>query len=198
MTLGFKHASIVDGIRFTAQIGVPNVVLGLFRKRALPAQVAAEAHADDLAYLLVGAWCAAYGPDPFWIRVAREEALLVHHPDDIRIVLGGSPDPFASDPDTKRKGMAAFQPDALTISRGELWRDAPRVRRVRARHRLAGAPAGRVVPRASSGEEARRLAAGGPMKWDELNACFARITRRVVFGDAAADDTSVTAELGAA
>ena len=29
----FPHASVVDGIRFTAQVGVPNVLQGLFKKR---------------------------------------------------------------------------------------------------------------------------------------------------------------------
>jgi hypothetical protein len=50
--------------------------------------------------------------------VAKDEALLLTHPDDLKFVLGGPPDPFASDPEPKRKGMAAFQPDELTISRG--------------------------------------------------------------------------------
>ena len=66
------------------------------------------------------------GPDPFWVRVVKDQTLLVHHPDDIRLVLGGSPEPFAADPEAKRKGMAAFQPDALTISRGDLWRNRRR------------------------------------------------------------------------
>ena len=194
MSLDFPHASTLEGIRFTAQVGVPNVALGLFRKRALPTQVAAAAHADDLAYLLVEGLVRRYGPDPFWVRVAREEALLVHHPDDIRIVLGGSPDPFASDPDTKRKGMAAFQPDALTISRGELWRD----RRSFAEHVLdTGSPMHRLAETFLGvvAAEATHLAAAGPIRWAGINACFARITRRVVFGDAAADDVSITADL---
>ena len=42
-------------------------------------------------------------------------------PEDLEFVLGGSPDPFASDPEPKKQGMSAFQPDALTISRGDLW-----------------------------------------------------------------------------
>jgi hypothetical protein len=121
MALDFKHASAVDGVRFTAQIGVPSVVLGLFAKRALPTRLSATLHGDQLGYQLVEGLVRRLGPDPFWIRVAKDEALLVHHPDDIKIVLGGSPEPFASDPDTKRKGMAAFQPNALTISRGDLW-----------------------------------------------------------------------------
>ena len=195
MSLDFRHASIVEGVRFTAQVGVPNVVLGLFAKRPLPTRVAATAHADDLAYLLVQGLVKKYGPDPFWVRVAREEALLVHHPDDIRIVLGGSPEPFASDPDAKRKGMAAFQPDALTISRSPLWQN----RRAFAEavldtsqqlHRLA--PGFLAVV----DEEVERLGAQPALDWAVVNAAFQRITRRIVFGDSAVDDESVSAELG--
>ena len=29
----FPHASILEGIRFTAQVAVPNVIQGLFRRR---------------------------------------------------------------------------------------------------------------------------------------------------------------------
>ena len=36
----FRRASVVDGVRFTAQIGVPQVVLGLFKKRQLAMKVA--------------------------------------------------------------------------------------------------------------------------------------------------------------
>ena len=92
-------------------------------------------HAEQLAYQLVQGLVRRFGPDPFWVRVVQEQALLVHHPDDIRLVLGGSPDPFASDPDAKRKGMAAFQPDALTISRGDLWQNRRMFAESRAGHR---------------------------------------------------------------
>ena len=195
MSLDFRHASLVEGVRFTAQVGVPNVVLGLFAKRPLPARVASTAHADDLAYLLVQGLVKKYGPDPFWVRVAREEALLVHHPNDIRIVLGGSPEPFASDPDAKRKGMAAFQPDALTISRSPLWQN----RRAFAEaildtsqqlHRLA--PGFLAVV----DDEVERIGAQPSLDWTVVNAAFQRITRRIVFGESAADDVSVSAELG--
>jgi hypothetical protein len=83
VTLDFKHASLVDGVRFTAQVGIPNVALGLFKKRELPAQVAAAARSDQLAFMLVRGLVRRMGPDPFYIRVARDQALLVHHPDDI-------------------------------------------------------------------------------------------------------------------
>jgi len=195
VALDFKHASVVDGVRFTAQVGVPNVVLGLFAKRTLPARVSSTLHGDHLAYLLVEGLVRRLGPDPFWIRVGKEEVLLVHHPDDIKLVLDGSPEPFASDPDTKRKGMLAFQPNALTISRGDLWANRRRFAEAvldtgSPLHRLAS-QFGTVVR-----EEADALADGGTVRWDDLHGTFQRITRRVVFGDAAADDTTITDQLG--
>ena len=95
----------------------------LFTKRELPSRVAATLGTDYPGYRLVEGMVRSYGPGPFYVRVARDEALLLHNPDDIKFVLNGSPDPFASDLEPKRKGMAAFQPDALTISRGEIWAD---------------------------------------------------------------------------
>ena len=195
MSLDFPRASTLDGIRFTAQVAVPNVALGLFKKRTLPTQVASTVHAEQLAYLLVQGLVRRFAPDPFYVRVVKEQALLVHHPDDIRFVLGGSPDPFASDPDAKRKGMAAFQPEALTISRGDLWRS---------RRQFAEAVLDTALPlhRLADGfaqivrEEADALCAVGAVRWPEINAAFARLTRRVVFGDDAADDASLTTELG--
>lgn len=92
----------------------------------LPTRIASGLSSDYLGYQLVEGMVRSYGPSPFYVRVVADEALLVHHPDDLEFVLGGSPDPFASDPKPKREGMAAFQPDALTISRGQPWEDRRR------------------------------------------------------------------------
>jgi cytochrome P450 len=192
VALDFKHASLIDGVRFTAQVGVPNVVLGLFAKRELPSRVSATLHGDRFAYQLVEGLVRRLGPDPFWIRVGKEEALLVHHPDDIKLVLEGSPDPFASDPETKLTGMTAFQPHALTISRGDLWANR---RRFAEAILDTGAPLHRLAPTvlAVAREETGRL--GDTVRWDDVHRAFQRITRRVVFGDTAADDTVLTDEL---
>ncbi|HWJ80897.1 MAG TPA: cytochrome P450 [Nocardioides sp.] len=189
----FPHASVIEGIRFTAQVGVPNVVQGLFKKRELPTRVAGAARADLFSFTLVRGLVRKYGPGPFFVRVATDEALLVSDPADLEFVLGGSPDPFASDPPAKKAGMTAFQPDALTLSRGDVWRN----RRAFAESVLqTGKPlhalGGRMVTVAA--EEADGLT--GEVGYAELNAAFQRITRRVVLGDAAADDTALTELLG--
>ncbi len=192
----FRRASVVDGVRFTAQIGIPQVVLGLFKKRQLPMKVASIARADAQGFHLVKGLVERNGPGPFLIRVATDEALLLHAPDDIEFVLGGSPDPFASDPDAKRKGMSAFQPDALTISRGNEWRN----RRAFAESVLAtGKPLHPLAPRFLTvvREAAGALASLETVRWEDLNESFQRITRRVVFGDRAGGDVALSARLGA-
>jgi cytochrome P450 len=197
VVLDFKHASTLEGVRFTAQVGVPNVLQGLFRRRENVVRAAGVVATDQLAYRLTQGLVRKYGPNPFYVRVAKDEALLVSHPDDIRLVLEGSPSPFASDPDAKKKGMSAFQPHALTISRGDLWAN----RRAFAEavldtgkpvHRLADGFAAVAVEEADA-----LLAAGVPITWEALNAAFQRLTRRVVLGAAAAEDTGLSEQLGA-
>jgi cytochrome P450 len=190
---GFPRASLIEGVRFTAQVGVPNVLQGLFKKRELPTKVAGAARADMFGFALVQGLVKKYGPGPFFVRVAKDEALLLSNPDDIEFVLGGSPDPFASDPPAKKAGMSAFQPDALTLSRGDLWRN----RRAFAEAVLeSDQPLHSLAPRmvVVAGEEAAALT--GEIGYREVNQAFHRLTRRVVFGDAAADDTELTALLG--
>ncbi len=194
MTHDFPHASVLEGVRFTARIGVPNVLQGLFSKRELPTKVASVVGTDHLGYRLVAGLVKNYGPGPFYVRVAKDEALLVHSPEDLEFVLGGSPDPFASDPEPKLKGMSAFQPDALTISRGDLWAQ---------RRQFADAVLEHGKPMHSLAENFVKVATetagelvGQSIDYHTIDSAFQRMTRRIVFGDHAADDTGMTDLLG--
>ena len=189
----FRHASVIEGVRFTAQVGVPNVLQGLFKKRELVTKVAGAAKTDLFGFALVHGLAAKYGPAPFYVRVATDEALLLTDPADIEFVLGGSPDPFAADPPAKKAGMSAFQPDALTLSRGDLWRN----RRTFAEAVLeTGSTLHSLAPRMLevAAEEAAGLS--GDLDYHLLNATFQRLTRRVVFGEIADQDTELTDLLG--
>jgi hypothetical protein len=194
VTQDFPHASALDGIRFTAQIGAPNIIQGLFSKRELPVKIASRLGAEYSGFQLVDGLVRKYGPGPFYVRVAKDESLLVTHPDDLKFVLGGSPDPFASDPEPKVKGMAAFQPDALTISRGDLWAQRRQFADAvlepnRPVHRLAQSWTGICA-------DAARELAGTPIRWADIDRAYLKVVRRVVLGDSAGDDTRVTDLLG--
>ena len=189
----FPRASIVEGVRFTAQVAVPNVIQGLFRRRATAVAIAARTGADKLAAGFMAGLKRSYGDGPVWIKVAKNDAVLVLGEAGIRRVLGESPDPFASDPEPKRSGMAHFQPDALTISREPAWQP----RRAFAEAVLdTGKPLHRLADRfaAVSVEEATRLS--GELDWDAFNAAVRTVTRRVVLGDEAAGDAELSELLG--
>jgi cytochrome P450 len=193
------RASLLEGIRFTAQVAVPNLVQGLFRRRRRAVAVATRGDVDGHAIGFVAGLRRRYRPGPLWVRVAREEALLLLEPEDVRRVLEGSPDPFAADPETKRRGMSHFQPHALTISRGGMWEDRRRFTEAvldtgEPLHRLADTVA------AAMREEVAALLAQvqrterGELRWSEFHHALGRITRRVILGDSARDDEE-TSEL---
>ena len=192
MARELPSASLVENVRFNALVIVPNAVQGLFRRRRGPVAAATRAGVDGHAIGLLRGMRERHGPGPIWIRIVRDRALLVLSVDGVRRVLSGSPDPFASDPQSKRRGMVAFQPDALTISRDGQWEQRRRfteaVLDTGRRHRLADRF------EAVAAEEARAMleAADGELDWDAWRAAFGRITRRIVLGDAARDDEAVT------
>jgi cytochrome P450 len=187
----FPHASVIEGLRFTAQVAVPNVVQGLFRRRRNAVAVATRTGADGLAVSFMGGLERSHGDGPVWIRVAKDEALLLLGPDQIRRALEGSPDPFASDPEPKKSGMQHFQPDALTISRNPEWQE----RRTFTEAVLdVGTEKFAQHFATVCEEEAARLPT--ELNWEAWNKSVRRVARRVIFGDSAGDDDRLSEWLG--
>jgi cytochrome P450 len=125
------------------------------------------------------------------VRLFGGRMVVLWGEDAIREVLDHSAEVYASDAGAKAKGMCHFQPDALTLSRGEDWRD----RRAFAESVLATSE--RVHPSgerfvAVVADEVERLDTGDRLDWDRFEGMFDRITLRVVFGDRARDDQELT------
>jgi cytochrome P450 len=198
---GPPNASLVENARFNALVIVPNAVQGIFRRRRAAVAAATKANVDGRAVGLMRGMSRGHQGGPIWVRVVRDPALLLLTPADVHRALEDSPDPFASDPPAKRDGMVVFQPDAVTISRGELWRKRRAFNEAvldyeRPVHEFAERFA------AVASEEAAELfaaaaVAGGELRWDPWNEAFRRITRRIVLGDSAADDVALSDELAA-
>jgi cytochrome P450 len=176
---------------------VPNVAQGLFRRRRRAVGAATRVDVDGRAIGVIDGIRRNHGDGPVWVRVGTDRMLLVTATADVRRVLEGSPRPFAADPEAKRKGMSHFQPDALTISRDGLWRQ----RRDFAEAVLdTGQPQHRHAERFAviCRDETRTLLDevdredDSQLRWDPYNQAFWRITRRLVLGDSARDDTELT------
>ena len=186
----FPQANLLENAQFNSLVVIPNAVQGLFRRRSKAVAAATLAGIDGKAVHFLAGLSRKYDGRPVWVRMALDEALLILDPDDVGRVLNGSPDQYAADPDAKRKGMVVFQPEALTISRGEQWRS--RRRFTDAVMEQAGPPAGMSdwVQEVTCEEIAKLDSA--PITWEPWNRAVQRITRRVVLGDAAAGDWALT------
>jgi cytochrome P450 len=189
-------ASFAESVRFTLSAMVPNLVQGLFRRRPRAVAAANKVDVDRRAVSTIGAIRRRHGSGPVWVRAGGDRMLLALDTEDVRRVLEGSPHPFAPDPDAKRRGMSAFQPDALTISRGDLWRNR---RRFAESVLDTGEPLHRHADRFLEvvNEEVDSLlgelgAPAAKLDYDGLNRAGWRITRRIVLGDAARDDQRLT------
>ncbi len=192
--MAIRSASLLENARFNALVIVPNAVQGVFRRRRMPVAAATRANVDGQAVGLLSGMYKRHHGGPVWVRVIRDRALLLLTPADVNRALVGSPDPFASDPPAKRDGMVAFQPDALTISRGALWRN---------RRDFTEA----VIGTGSEAEEDDRFAAvareeavamlevHSELGFEAWNESFRRIARRVILGDAAAEDYELSETL---
>lgn len=155
----------------------------------------------------VGFW-SRWHPDPAAVKFVRHlrerhrsrvlalhlgltKSVLVLDPADIQHVLDHSPTIYA-DPPPKRKGMSVFQPNAVTISRGDDWRD---------RRRFNEAVLGSDQPAHQYADQLLRVvreevaSAARLERWDDFDGLFARIMRRVIFGRSARDDAELTALL---
>ena len=114
------RASLVENVRLNATGVVPNAVQGIFRRRRQMVRLAHIAHTDGLLVRSLEGMNRSHGGLPVWVKVMRDDALLMFDPADISRSLTESPEPLAADPEAKRKGMTHFQPNALTIARRRL------------------------------------------------------------------------------
>jgi cytochrome P450 len=202
MTAELPSASLAESVQFNQTVIVPNAIQGLFRRRPRAVGVATRLDVDGRAVRLMQGMRRSHGPGPVWVRVMTDRALVMLEVDDVRRVLEGSPHPFAPDPEAKRKGMRHFQPDALTLSRGDLWTDRRRFTEAvletpQGAHHLAdGWVAVAHEETATLLEEVARDD-GGRLDYDSFHRAFRRIVRRIVLGDAAREDEVISDLLAA-
>jgi cytochrome P450 len=182
------RVSRLDNLRFAAGFLLTDWLQGLFTRNPFWVGVVAALHPDPLGVRLIAGLRRKYGSSYLFLTVAKTPTLLVLAHDAIRHVLERSPAVYA-DPAPKRQGMSRFQPDAVTISRGEAWRD-----RRRFNEAVLGFPqhvhanAGiflRIID-----DECRSILPAGSrsLEWRHIERLFERIMLGVIFGRMARDD----------
>jgi cytochrome P450 len=177
-----------DDLLFNLGYVVPMVLQGTFTRSRFWVSFWDRVHRDAAGVRFGERLRGRYPGGLVWLHLGTSRALLVLEPEAIRQVLEHSPAVYA-DGAPKRQGMRIFQPNAVTISRGEDWRD-------RRQFNEAVLEFGRPVHRYAESilsivrDEVDR--AGGLESWDDFDDLFARITRQVIFGRSVRDDRTLT------
>jgi len=184
-------ASLGESLRFNSHHILPNFIQGLFSKK--PRQVAFFSRFDSERRTvgMVEKLRRKHG-GLVWVRVLGPKSLLVLDREAIAQVLDRSPRIYA-EPKLKRKGMSHFQPDSLTLSRGEDWENRRRFTEAvlqtgQSTHRHAAAFL-EVVRTEVAGTLS---AAGRTLTWESFENLFALISRQILFGRQARSEDQLT------
>lgn len=186
------EASIGESVKFVVNGLAPALVRGLFSPRPKAMKLLTKLDADRRATQVLSELRRKHGGEG--VRLLGGRIVTLWGRDAIAEVLDKSADVYASDSGAKGKGMSHFQPDALTLSRGQDWKD----RRAFAEAVLAMSE--RVHPEGKRfvtvvADEVSRLRLRSTLEWSDFERLFDRITLRVVFGDRARDDQELTEHL---
>jgi cytochrome P450 len=186
---GLPAASLPDSLRVVRAGLLPSLVRGLFSPRPQAMKWLTGRDADRRTVEVLSDIRRKHGGQG--VRLLGGRIVALWGTDAIREVLDRSADVYASDSGAKGKGMSHFQPDALTVSRGEEWRDR------RAFNESVLATPERVHPfgerfLAVVSDEVGRLRIRDRLEWSQWEELFDHITLRVIFGDRARDDQELT------
>jgi cytochrome P450 len=195
VTARVPRASAADSAGFMLDVAMPLMARGVIVRRPPVVGLLDRADADRRAVRRMQKLRARYGPGPLLLRAPGREIAVVLSPEHVHRVLAESPDPFTPANREKRGALSHFQPHGVLISPNL---ERPGRRRFNEEvldtdqpvHRLADVLTTRVREEADGMLDAARRA--GSLDWDRFATGWWRLVRRVVLGDAARDDETVT------
>jgi cytochrome P450 len=181
--------SLADSLKVLLVGVLPALVRGLFSPRKSAMKLLGALDSDRRAVATLAALRRKH--DGEGIRLLGGRLVVLWGTEAIREVLDRSADLYASDAGAKAKGMSHFQPDALTLSRDEEWRDR------RAFTEAVLATSQRVHPSATQflaviNDEVEQMRLGSKLEWIHWERLFDHLTLRIIFGDEARSDQRVT------
>jgi hypothetical protein len=182
---GLPDGSIGDSLRFVTTGLLPALARGLFSPRPRATKWLTRLNTDKRAIKVLDSIRQKRGGEG--VRLLRGKITVLWGERAIREVLDNSATRYASDAGAKQKGMSHFQPDALTLSRGDDWRDRRKFNDAVLKDHSHEARIRDVV-----NDEVGRMRIDGELRWEQWEQLFDHITLRVIFGDSARADQELT------
>jgi cytochrome P450 len=188
-------ASVAETVRVAVAVALPTLAGGVIKRRPAAMAVAEKLQVDRPAVKLLARLRDRHDGRPLKLRVPGRSVELALSAEDVGTLLAGAPTPFSPSTVEKRAALGHFQPHGVLISDAGDRRPRRRFTEAvlepgRPLHELA-APFARAIA-----DEATVLLSeathDGELSWDTFNVAWWRLVRRVVLGDQARDDDTVT------
>lgn len=197
MSQAIPKVSLRDNVVYNLAHVLPYFLQGVFTRNKFWVGLWSRMHPDPLAARFGAYLREKYQSEYLYISMAGTKTLIVMDQAGIRRVLDNSPMIYAESR-LKRLGMAHFQPNALTISRGEEWKDRRRFNEAvlygdQDLHQHAGT----FLEVIRHEVTARKQYAGREIAWDDFQELFEKIMLQVIFGKAAREDQALWGHLKA-
>lgn len=188
------RASWIESLKFARTYLIPTALQGPFLRRPRMVGLFAKTRGGELRPGFGADLRAKYGDKGgVYIRFPIQPALLLFDPREIRKVLDDSPFAFA-EAAGKRKGMSHFEPEAVTISRGDKFRERrafnEQVLCPGQLHLFAEGINSIVREEAKSAFDSADV-----LCWEDFSTLFENITLRVIFGQATRSEQIVRQQL---
>ncbi|MBC3983892.1 cytochrome P450 [Streptomyces sp. AC536] len=188
-------ASPTDTARVVGALLLPAVVAGVIRRRPGGMAFTERVHWDQRGLRTMAGLRTTYGDGPLLLRVAGRTVALPLVPEDVGDILDRTPTPFSPATWEKRGALSQFQPHGSLISEGPERAERRQVNEAaldtpQPLHHLA--PTIVATVRDEAAALLRQTNRTGELTWDEFGAAWWRSVRRLVLGDAARDDETLT------
>lgn len=192
---GLRTAGLLDTVALAVDVLAPTFAKGVIVRRPAVVGLAQKLELDRRAVKRMQKLHDKYGDGPLMLPLPIRKQAVVLAPEHVRRVLDESPEPFSAASSEKRAALSHFEPKGSLISqcphRAERRRFNEEVlEHERAVHHMVD----RFLPVVD--DEAGRILASarndGELDWNTFNTGWTRMVRRIVFGDGAADDQTIS------
>lgn len=189
------QASVGDTLGFLLDVFIPTAAKGPLIRRPRVEALSERLGLDRRAVARMQKLDRKYPDGPLLLQLPIRNQAIILRPGHLHAVLSQSPEPFSPASSEKRAALAHFEPRNVLVSTGP-ERTARRALQEQALdtsspvHRFANV----FLPVVREEAEAMLRAAEGKgvLDWDAFNPAWQRAVRRIIFGDAARDDTELT------
>lgn len=178
-------ASFLENVRYNFFHVIPYLLRGVFTRNRRWVRWLTKIQRDPASVKFLGALREKYRCDFLLLRMLTDRVLLVFDAGAIRHILDHSPGIYA-ETKGKRRGMSHFQPNALTISRGDEWTDRRRFNTAVLHCEPGGHPFAEHFLTLIRGEIARVTSSNTRLQdWNDFSSLFEAIAMGIIFGKTA-------------